>query len=64
MITDDFKKVFCPYCKNKESNDCEIRVGIDNKPRCPYYELDKDKLKEDHNEGITWNFVRKEVKKK
>ena len=59
MITmTDYQRVFCKYCKDKEKKDCEIRMCIDNKPRCKQYELDRDKLKEEYG-GILWNFYRK-----
>lgn len=45
-LAEDYKKVFCPFCKNKQSTDCEIRITIEGTPKCPFYELDKEKLKE------------------
>lgn len=56
----EYKRVFCPYCKDKDFKDCEIRICIDEKPRCQYYELDKDKLKEDYGEPI-WRLIKKKL---
>ena len=59
-MIEEYKKIFCPYCKNRDSQECEIRIGVDNKPRCQFYELDKEKLRENH--GQQWNFVQKRNK--
>lgn len=49
MKDEDYIKMICPYCKNKNTNLCEIHVTIDGTIKCPYYERkrgDKDEVKQ------------------
>lgn len=54
---EDYKKKFCPYCKNRDNYDCDLRYCLDNIPRCSNYELDREKLKKDY--GALWQLIKK-----
>ena len=50
-IFDEYEKMICPYCKNKDTNLCEIRECIDGTIKCAYYQRDKEGNKAS-SEGI------------
>ena len=37
-----FKRKFCAFCKNKETELCEIRPTIDRMLRCVYFEKEEN----------------------
>lgn len=45
MKDEDYIKMICPYCKNKNTNLCEIHTMIDGGLKCPYYNKDITKFK-------------------